>query len=137
MKRIKDKKILLLLLVILLTGCNSKLKCEIKTRNYTSKVSITFNKDNAPVKYDFKDKMLFNVNDAGAEIYYHSKYDEYGILLAEKHGYMRNAPEYISLTIKYDFTKHNSKQENKLLVNKTDTKEIALTKLKEAGYTCK
>lgn len=138
MKRIKGMNLLFLISVLLLTGCSaSKLKCEIKTNNYTAKVVVKYSDDNKPTKYKFNDKMLFSATSSNAEIYYHSKYAEYGTLIAEKFAHMRNTPEYVQLKIKYDFTKNNSAQENKLLINKTDSKENAKQKLENLGYKCK
>lgn len=137
MKRIKSMSLLFLISVLLLTGCSSnKLKCEIKTNNYTSKVVIDYS-DDKPTKYKFNDKMLFSATSSSAEIYYHSKYAEYGTLIAEKFAHMRNTPEYVEMKIKYDFTKNNSAQENKLLISKTDSKENAKQKLENLGYKCK
>ena len=136
MKRVKGYKLMLVLVVFLLTGCSNKLKCEIDTNNYTSKVIITY-KGDKPITYNFKDKMLFSLQDAEAEIYYHSKYTEYGTLIAEKYAKMRNAPEYVSLNIKYDFTKNKSNQEDKILISKDDSKEKSKIKLESLGYKCK
>lgn len=137
MKRIKGFNVLLLLLVLLLTGCStSKLKCEIKKNNYTAKTVISYSEDK-PTKYKFNDKMLFSATSSEAEIYYHSKYADYGTLIAEKYAYIRNTPEYVAVKINYDFAKNNSIQENKLLINRNDSKESAKEKLENLGYKCR
>lgn len=133
MKRIK--MVFLLLSVFLLTGCGNQLKCNIKTNNYESTIKVTY-KDDKPTKYVFKDKMFFSPTEANAELYYHSKYSEYGDLINEKHAKLKNKPEYIALEIKYDFTTDKSTQENKLLIQKTDTKANAIKKIQDLGYKC-
>ena len=134
MKRIKLG--VLLIAIVLLTGCTSKLNCKIDTNNYTSKVVVKFENDK-PSTYNFKDKMIFAPLDPNAELYYHSKYDEYGTLIAEKFARMGNNSDNIILKIKYDFTKNNSAQENKLLVDRNDSKNNAKTKIENLGYKCK
>lgn len=136
MRRSKGCWLVLFLVVVLLTGCSNKLKCNIKTNNYVSKVVIGY-EDDKPTTYNFSDKMMFSVQAPEAEIYYHSKYYEYGTLISEKYAKMRNAADYVSLKIKYDFTKNQSEQENKLLVNREDSKKDAIKKLKNSGYKCK
>lgn len=134
MKRIE--LVVILVAVLLLTGCSNTLKCKIDTNNYTSKVVVKFNNDK-PSKYSFRDKMMFSALDPNAEIYYHSKYDEYSTLIAEKFAKARNNSDNITLKINYDFTKNNSAQENKLLVNRNDSKNDAKTKIESLGYKCK
>ena len=136
MKRSKGCWLVLFLVIVLLTGCSNKLKCNIKTNNYISKLVIMYDGDK-PTTYSFSDKMMFAPQAPEAEIYYHSKYYEYGTLISEKFAKMRNAADYVSLRIKYDFTKNHSEQENKLLISKDDSKEAAIKKLKNSGYTCK
>ncbi len=145
---LRMKWVIVILVVALIVGSttmfilvHNKVRCTIRTNNYTSTVVVTYGGKketrNTPIKYKFKDKMKFDATDSDAELYYHSKYDEYGTLLAEKYGYMTNTAYYVSLKIDYDFTKDNSKQENKLLISRNDTREQATVKLKNAGYTCK
>ena len=134
MKRVK--LVMLLIAVLLLTGCANTLKCKIDTNNYTSKVVIKF-KNNKPSTYKFKDKMMFSPQAPEAELYYHSKYDEHGTLIAEKFAKMRNNVDNITLKVKYDFTKNNSTQEDKLLVSRNDSKNDAKTKIENLGYKCK
>lgn len=136
MKRIKSMHILILLMVILLTGCGNKLKCEIKTNNYTSKIVINY-KDEKPTSYNFKDDMAFSADAPEAELYYHSKYEEYSTIISEKYASIRNSVDGVSMKIKYDFTKDKSQQENILLIQKNDTKKQAKSKLKSLGYKCK
>lgn len=134
MKRIK--LVLLLLSVFILTGCANTLKCEIKTNNYESKVKVTY-KDDKPTKYVFKDKMLFSPTSADAELYYHSKYEEYNTLISEKHARLHNRAKDVSMEIKYDFTTDTSGQEGKLLISRNDTKGTAIKKIEDLGYKCK
>lgn len=137
MKRIKTTKIIFMLaFIILLTGCQNNLKCTIKTNNYTSQIKITY-KNDKPIEYKYEDKMMFSPQDPEAEIYYHSKYEEYGTLIAEKHARMGNHTDNITLKIHYDFTKNNSQQENKLLISRNDTPKNAITKIESLGYKCK
>lgn len=136
MKRVKSKYILLLLIVVLLTGCGNKLKCEIKTNNYNSKLVVAY-KSEKPSSYKFEDKMTFSVDAPEAELYYHSKYEEYNTLLTEKYASIKNRYDGVSMDIKYDFTKDKSAQENILLVQRDDTKEQAKSKLESLGYKCK
>ena len=136
----KTKIIVLLIATLALTGCANQLKCKIDTINdsneYTSTVSVHF-KNNKPSTYSFKDKMMFPPLAPEAELYYHSKAEEYGTLIAEKFARMGNHSDNITLKIKYDFNKNNSSQENKLLVSRNDSKETAKSKLESLGYTCK
>ena len=134
MKRINI--ILLLISLVMLTGCSNQLKCKINTNTYTSTVKVKFS-DGKPSKYTFNEKMTFDPLSPDAELYYHSKYDEYGVLISEKFARMGNNSDNITLKIKYDFTKNNSAQENKLLVSRTDTKNDAKTKIESLGYKCK
>lgn len=141
MKRIKRRELILLLVVtVLLTGCAPKLKCKIdglvEGRKYTSTVVVKF-EDDKPSTYSFKDKMMFDPQAAEAELYYHSKYEEYGTLIAEKRARISNNADNITLKINYDFNKHNSSQENKILVGRDDSMAAAKSKLENVGYTCK
>lgn len=141
MKRIKRKELILLFVVtVLLTGCGNKLKCEIdglvEGRKYTSTVVVKF-KDEKPSTYSFKDKMMFDPEDPNAEIYYHSKYDEYSTLLSEKKARISNNTDNISFKVKYDFEEDHSSQENKILIGRDDSREIAKNKLENVGYRCK
>lgn len=133
----KKIKILLLLLVpVLLTGCANTLKCNIETNNYNSTIKIKF-KDDKPTTYKYKDEMKFSTNSTEGEFYYHSKYNEYSILISEKYAQLKNNQENISTKINYDFTKDNSKGENKLLINRKDTIKSATKKIESSGYKCK
>lgn len=134
MKRVKLVGILIA--VLLLTGCSDTLKCKIDTNNYESNVVVKF-KNDKPSTYKFTDKMMFSPQAPEAELYYHSKYDEYGTLIAEKFAKMRNNADNITLKIKYDFTKNNSLQEDKILVDRNDSKNDAKTKIENLGYKCK
>ena len=141
MKRIKRKELILLLLItILLTGCGQKLKCKIdghvEGRKYTSTIVVKFS-DGKPSTYSFEDKMMFATLDPNAELYYHSKYEEYGTLIAEEYARISNNADNISLKIKYDFNKNNSSQENKILIGRNDTRDAAKGKLENIGYKCK
>ena len=132
----RTNMVLLLVAILLLTGCSNQLKCKIDTNNYTSTLVVKY-KNDKPTTYSFKDKMMFAALDPNAEIYYHSKYEEHGTLIAEKFAKMRNHTDNISLKINYDFTKNNSAQEDKLLVGRNDSKNSAKTKLESLGYKCK
>ena len=132
----KAKLIILLMVLVTLTGCSSKLKCKINTNNYTSTVVVHF-KGDKPSTYSFKDKMMFSPTAPEAELYYHSKADEYGTLIAEKFAKMGNNTDNITLKVKYDFNKNNSAQENKILVGRNDSKHAAKLKIESLGYTCK
>ncbi len=134
MKRIK--MLFLLIMPILLTGCADTLKCQIKTNNYNSTVKVTF-KEDKPFSYKYKDEMVFSPNSTDAEIYYHSKYNEYSILAGEKHAFLRSTSESVTMRISYNFTKDKSEQENKLLISKDDTKSDAMKKIESSGYKCK
>lgn len=141
MKRIRNWQLFLLIIsVVLLTGCSQKLKCKVDTivdsNKYTSTVVVKF-EDNKPSTYNFKDKMMFAALDPNAEIYYHSKYDEYGTLIAGKFARIGNHTDNISLKIKYNFTNNKSAQEDKLLVSRNDSIEVAKKKLEKVGYSCK
>ena len=58
-------------------------------------------------------------------------------MIAEKRARISNNADNITLKIKYDFNKHNSAQENKILVGRDDSIEAAKSKLENVGYTCK
>ena len=81
--------------------------------------------------------MKFSRDSADTEIYYHSKYNEYGALISEKHAHLRNKIDSVSLKITYDFTKDKSEVENKLLINRNDTIKTATQKIESSGYKCK
>ena len=137
----KNKKLIVLLITVLvLTGCANKLKCKIDTvsdsNEYTSTVVVHF-KNDKPSTYSFKDKMMFPPLAPEAELYYHSKAEEYGTLIYEKHARMGNNSDNITLKIKYDFNKDNSSQEDKLLVSRNDSKDTAKSKIESLGYSCK
>ncbi|MGM9878475.1 MAG: hypothetical protein ACI31R_00370 [Bacilli bacterium] len=134
MKRIKI--LLLITTLFLLTGCSNTLKCTIETSNYNSSIKINF-KDDKPTKYKYKDEMKFSADSADTEIYYHSKYEEYNTLISEKHAYLRNKPDNVTLKITYDFSKDKSEGEDKLLINRDDTIKTATQKIESSGYKCK
>lgn len=134
MKRIKI--LLLVTTMFLLTGCSNTLKCNIETNNYDSSIKIKFENDK-PTKYIYKDEMKFSKDSADTEIYYHSKYNEYSILISEKYAHLRNKIDNVSLKINYDFTKDKSEGENKLLINRNDTIKTATQKIESSGYKCK
>ena len=134
MKRIK----VLLVFVCLfgLTGCANTLKCSIETSNYDANVKIKF-KDDKPISYKYKDVMRFSENSSDAEIYYHSKYNDYSNLISDKLAHVRNKPVGVFVKINYDFNKNNSLGESTLLIERNDTKKIASEKIESLGYTCK
>ena len=136
----KTKLIILLIAVVALTGCANKLKCKIETtldsNKYTSTIVVKF-KNGKPSTYSFKDKMMFEPLAPEAELYYHSKAEEYGILISEKLAKARNNSDNITLKVKYDFNKNNSAQENKILVGRNDSKNDAKKKIENLGYQCK
>lgn len=134
MKRIKI--LLLITMLFLITGCSNNLKCNIDTNNYTSTIKIKF-KDDKPINYSYKDKMSFPLESTDSEIYYHSKYNEYNTLINEKHAFLRDAADSVTLKISYDFTKDNSKDEKKLLISRDDTIKSATKKIESSGYKCK
>lgn len=132
----KIKIILILFIPLILTGCSETLKCSIETNNYTSNIKISF-KDDKPSKYKYKDEMKFSPTSADAEIYYHSKYDQYSLLISDKYAHIRNKADGVSLKVTYDFTKDNSDGENALIISRNDTKKIATQKIQSSGYKCK
>ena len=134
MKRIK--MLLILIIPIFLTGCSETLKCTIETNNYKSKIKIKFEKDK-PTTYKYKDEMRFSSSSTDAEIYYHSKYDQYSLIISDKHANLRDKADGVYLKINYDFTKDKSEGENSLLITRNDTKKTALQKIQSSGYTCK
>lgn len=138
MKRVK--LLILTVAVLTLTGCANTLKCKVDTvvdsNKYTSTIVVKF-KDGTPSTYSFKDKMMFPPLAPEAELYYHAKAEEYGILVAEKLARMGNNSDNITLKVKYDFNKNKSTQENKILVGRNDSKEVAKKKIENLGYTCK
>ena len=134
MKRIK--MLLILIIPIFLTGCSETLKCTIETNNYSSEIKIKF-KDDKPTTYKYKDVMSFSATQTDSEIYYHSKYDQYSILISDKYANLRDKANGVYLKINYDFTKDKSNGENTLLISRNDTQKIALQKIKSSGYTCK
>ncbi|MBQ6546673.1 MAG: hypothetical protein IJL74_01590 [Bacilli bacterium] len=134
MKRMK--LVILLMAVVALTGCANKLKCKINTDNYSSTVVVHF-KSHKPSTYSFKDKMMFSPLAPEAELYYHSKAEEYSTLIAEKLARMGNNSDNITLKVKYDFNKNNSTQEDKILVGRNDSKNDAKKKIESLGYKCK
>ena len=108
MKRVKGKELVILsIIIILLTGCAPKIECKanaiVDSHKYTSAIVVSF-ENNKPLKYAFKDKMMFDPDDPNAELYYHAKYEEYGTLIAEKRARMSNNTDNISLKIKYNFS---------------------------------
>lgn len=128
--------LLILIIPIFLTGCSETLKCTIKTNNYSSEIKIKF-KDDKPTTYKYKDVMSFSATQTDSEIYYHSKYDQYSILISDKYANLRDKANGVYLKINYDFTKDKSNGENTLLISRNDTQKIALQKIKSSGYTCK
>ena len=130
------KKFLLLTAVIfLLTGCQNNLTCTIKTNTYNSKVTISY-KDNKPKNYKQIEKIYFAKQDT-KNIYYNLKTNEYQNLIKEKHTKIKKKRKSITIKTTYNFLKNNSTQENKLLINKQDTRKQAYQKIKNLGYTCK
>lgn len=141
MKRVKGKELVILsIIIILLTGCAPKIECKanaiVDSHKYTSAIVVSF-ENNKPLKYVFKDKMMFDPDDPNAELYYHAKYEEYGTLIAEKRAKMSNNTDNISLKIKYNFSKYHSAQEDKILIDRDDSMEDVKNKLESVGYSCK
>lgn len=133
----KNIKILLLILIpIILTGCNNTLNCNIKTDNYTSNIKVKF-KNNKPIIYKFKDKMFFSKSSINQKDYYKEKYNKYNLLILNKNMKLKNKNNYISTKINYNFNKNKIKQENNLLIQRNYTRKQTLKKIKSLGYTCK
>lgn len=127
---------IILISFIIFQNTSDVIKCNIDTNNYVSQLKVKFENDK-PVKYKFKDKMFFSFDAPESEIYYHSKYSEYGYLIAEDYASIRNNRTNVTIHINYNFEKDNSVQENKLIIKRTDTKKSALEKIENFGYKCK
>lgn len=132
------KRILLLIIpVILLTGCSNSLKCEIENNNQDSSIKIKFT-DNKPTTYKFRDDMNFgNTLDADSELYLDNKLTQYRDLIADKYADVIERQGVVKVKIDYDFTKNKSIGENTLLISRDDTQEIAKQKIEKVGYICK
>lgn len=136
MKRIK-KILLMIIPLLILTGCSSNLKCTIKTNNYESTVKIKFVEDK-PTTYKYKDAMDFgNTLDADSELYFDNQLTKYRFLIADKFADVIERQSVVKVKVNYDFTKDSSSGEDVLLIKKTDSLGTAKQKIESSGYKCK
>ncbi len=127
-------KVLILVAIFLLTGCSNNLKCNIKTNTYKSKIIISF-KNNEPKNYLKKEKIYFTKKDT-KNIYYKLKTSEYKYLINNNYTKIKNKNNKIYIKTKYNFKKRKRIIENKLEIEKNDTRKKAYQKIKSLGYTC-
>ncbi len=120
----------------MLIGCTNTINCNIKTDNYNSNIKVKF-RNNKPLTYTYKDKMFFSKTSINKKHYYQDKYNRYNDLIQNKNIKLKNKKNYISTKINYNFRQNNTKQENKLLIKRNDTKKQTLKKIKSLGYNCK
>ncbi len=74
----KNKKYLLLLLLslILLTGCQNTLKCTKKDGRDTTKINITFNNRKNPQSLYIYNKKYFSLENANLDFYYYDQKEQ-------------------------------------------------------------
>ena len=128
-------KVLVLITILLLTGCSNNLKCNIKTNTYKSKIIITF-QNNKPKNYLKKENIYFTNKDT-KNIYYKLKTNEYKYLINNDYTKIKNRKNKIYIKTKYNFQKKKKEIESKLEIEKNDTRKKSYQKIKSLGYTCK
>ena len=127
------KVLVLLIMLLILTGCTNTLKCNIKIDDYSAKVKIKF-KNKKPFSYKFKDIMEFDLLDENINWYYNLKNEEYKSF--ENYSNIKKGKDYVSTKINYKFN-DNKISDNLLLINKNDKRVEILQKIESLGYKCK
>lgn len=131
-----ERRLIILLIILLLTGCSRTLDCKIKTDNYQAKVSIVF-KNGAPRKYLFKDKMSFKNSPLDKYFYLKKKKREYKPLTNYNQAKIIETKNKVKTSINYNFLKENDYNKNKLLINKNDNIKSSIKKIESYGYKCR
>lgn len=132
----KGRKLIILLIFLLLTGCSRTLHCKINTDNYNAKVSIIF-KNESPRKYLFKDKMSFKNSPLDKYFYLKKKKREYKPLIDYNQAKIIETKNKVKTSINYNFLKENDYNKNKLLINKKDNIKSSIKKIESYGYKCR
>ena len=126
------KIIILLFMLFVLTGCSTKLKCKINTDRYKSKITIKY-KEDKPIKYLFKDRMIFDIKDKNKDIYYKRKQTEYKSLINNYSAKVINKNKKVISSVNYNFKKDINSY---LLIDKNDNIKSSIIKIESIGYRC-
>lgn len=139
MKRIKVV-VLFLVTLLLITGCSSNsLKCTKEENNKTSKITVTFNKNNSIKTLNLIEKITYDKLDAHIDLEYYELKEKYSILdnLNGVTYKIKENKNDITITLNVDYTLLENDNYSLITISKNTDKTTTETNLNSIGYTCK
>lgn len=135
----KNKLLIIPILILLLCGCSNKLTCTKKTDHEISKVSLKF-KSNVPTSLNWEQKLSYDAGDALIEIDYLDKkenLDKFNNVAGVKYKITKkDRQDKILINVNIDYSLYDISNDLELPVlysDKTSNKSF----LENNGYICK